>query len=70
MFTAVATVVVHPERCKKDFDAVVIFLAQYIDKREPTASVKVASVSQTRPVKWQKPRASCGTFKEKVELKK
>ena len=60
---------VHPDKCKKDFDAEVAFLTQYIDKRTPAPSVKVASVTQTRAAKWQKTSASCGTFKEKIELK-
>ena len=68
--TAVATVRVHPDRYEKDSYAVVTFLTQYINKREPTPSVKVALVTQTRPAKWQKTSASCGTFKEKIELKK
>ena len=49
--TAVATVRVHPDKDEKNFDAVVAFLTQYIDKRAPTASVKVASVGQNRPAK-------------------
>ena len=48
---AVSTVRVHPDKCKKDFDAVITFLTQYINKQAPTPSVKVASVGQTRPAK-------------------
>ena len=33
-------------------------------------SVKVASVAQTRPAKWQKTSASHGTYNGKIELKK
>ena len=44
--TAVATIRAHPDKYDKDFDAVVAFLTQYIDKRAPTPSMKVASVSQ------------------------
>ena len=62
--TAVAAVRVHPDRYKKNFDKVVSFLTQYIDKKALTPSVKVASVAQTRPVKWQKTSATCDTFKE------
>ena len=47
MLTAVAAVRAHPDRYEKDFDAVVAFLTQYIDKKTPTLSVKVASVTQT-----------------------
>ena len=43
--TPVATVRAHPDRYNKDFDAVVTFLSQYIDKKAPT------SVTQTRPAK-------------------
>ena len=41
--TAVDAVRVHPDKYEKDFNVVVTFLTQYIDKREPTLSVKVAS---------------------------
>ena len=66
MSTADATVRVHPDKYKKDFDAVVAFLSQYIVKKAPTPS----SVGQNRPAKRQKICATCGTFKEKVEWKK
>ena len=68
--TAVATVRAHPDKYKKDFDTLVTFLIQFINKRAPTQSVKVALVMQTRPVKQQKTNASCGTFKGKIKLKK
>ena len=48
---AVNAVRAYPDKCKKDFDAVVTFLTQYIDKRSLISSVKVASVVQTRPAK-------------------
>ena len=70
MSTAVATVRAHPDKYKKDFDAVVAFLAKYIYKKAPTSNVKVASVTQTRPAKRQKTSASCSTFRGKIELKK
>ena len=54
MSTAVATVRAHTDKYDKDFDAVVAFLTQYIDKKASTPNVKVASVTQTRPAKWQK----------------
>ena len=60
----------HPDKYEKDFDVVVQFLTQYINKRAPTPSVKVAFLSQNRPAKWQKTRATHGTFKGKIELKK
>ena len=69
MSTAVAAVRAHPDKYEKDFDAVVAFLTQYIDKKAPTPSVKVASVTQTRPAKRQKTSASCGTFKRKIKLR-
>ena len=64
--TAVTAVRVQSNKYEKDFDAVVTFLTQYIDKRAPTASVKVVSVTQTRPVKQQKTNASHVTFKGKI----
>ena len=70
MSTAVATVKANPERYKKDFDTVVVFLSQYIDKKAPTPSVKVASITKIRPVKRQKISKSRVTFKEKIELRK
>ena len=48
---AVAAVRAHPDRYEKDFDAVITFLSQYIDRKTPTLSVKVASITQTRPAK-------------------
>ena len=68
--TAVAAGRAHPDRYEKDFDAVVAFLTQYIDKKALTPSVKVASVTQTSHAKRQKTNASCGTFRGKIELKK
>ena len=67
---AVAAVRAHPDRYEKDFDTVVTFLTQNIDKRAPTPSMKVASVTQIRPAKQQKTSASCNTFRGKIELKK
>ena len=60
----------HPNKYEKDFDTVVAFVTQYINKRAQTLSVKVASASQTRPAKQQKTSTTQGTFKGKVELKK
>ena len=64
--TAITTVRAHPENYKNDFDAVVTFLSQFIDKRALTPSVKVASVCQTRPAKWQKTSATHDTVKERL----
>ena len=49
---------------------VVTFLTQYINKRAPTPSVKVASVGHNRPAKWQRTSATHCTLKGKIELKK
>ena len=68
--TAVATVRLHPDKYEKDFDAVVTFLTQHINKKALTLSVKVASVGKTRPAKWQKTSANCSTFEGKIELMK
>ena len=67
---AVAAVRVHPDKYEKNFDAVVAFLSQYIEKKPPMPSMKVASVCQNRPTKQQKTNTTCGTFQGKVELKK
>ena len=47
--TAVATVRAHPDKYEKEFNTVVAFLTQYIYKKAPTPSVKVAS----KPTKQQ-----------------
>ena len=70
MSTAVAAVRAHPDQYEKDFDAVVTFLSQYINKRALTPSMKVASAGQGRPSKWQKTSTNHGTFKGKIDLKK
>ena len=70
MSMAVATVRAHPNKYKENFDAVVTFLSKYINKKVPTLSVKVASVSQTTSAKRQKTSTSHGTFKGKIKLKK
>ena len=64
---AFATVRAHPDKNKNDFDAVVTVLTKYIDKGAPTPSMKVASVTQTRPAKWQKTSTTCNNFKGKIE---
>ena len=66
MSKAVATVRSHPDKCERDFDAVVTFLSHYINTRAPTPSVKVASVSQGRTAKWQKNSTIHGTFKKRL----
>ena len=68
--TAVAGVRARLDTYKKDFDAVVAFLAQYIDKKAPTLSVMIASVTQIRLAKRQKTSTNHGTFRGKIELKK
>ena len=69
MSTAIATVRAHPDKYEKEFDAVVVFLTQYINKRTPRPSVKVASVGQNRPTKWLRTSTTHGIVKEKIELK-
>ena len=70
MSSAVSSVRVHPDKYKKDFNAVVSILTPYIDKRAPTPSVKVASVAQTSPARQQKTSATHSTFKGRINLKK
>ena len=60
----------HPDKYKKDFDTVVAFLTQYIDKNAPTLSVNIVSVTHTRPAKWQKTSKTHGAYMGKIELKK
>ena len=60
----------HTDKNEKDFDAVVASLTQYISKRRPTLSVKIASVTQTKHAKRQRNSASHSTFKGKIKLKK
>ena len=69
MSTAVVAVRVHPDMYEKDFDAVVAFLTQYIDKKAPTPSMKVAYIGQSRPAKWQMTTTANATFKGKIESK-
>ena len=64
---AVTVVRAYPDKYENDFYPLVIFLNQYIDNRAPTSSVKIASVGQTRPVKWKKTSAP---FKRMIQLKK
>ena len=66
-FRAVITVRVHSDKYKRDVDAVDAFLTQYIGKRASMLNVKIVSVSQTRPAKWQNSSANSGTFKGKIE---
>ena len=70
MSIAVTRVRAHPDKYEKDFNAVVAFLTQYIDKKAPTPSVKVASVGHNRSAKWQRTSTIHGNFKRKIELKK
>ena len=70
MSTAVTTVRAHPDKYEKNFDAIVTFLSQYINRKAQIPSVKVASVNQRRPTKWQNTSVLHGTFKGKIELKK
>ena len=55
---------------EKDFDAVVTFLSQHINKSAPTHSVKIASVGQNSPVNPQRTSPTRGTFQGKIELKR
>ena len=68
--TAVPAAKVHPDKYEKDFNTVVSSLHQYIDKKASTSSVKDASVSQSRPPKWQMTSTTHGTIKGNIELKK
>ena len=56
----------HPDKYEIDLDAVVTIHTQYIHKKAPTPSEKVASVTQIRPAKRQKTSASPGSFIGKI----
>ena len=68
--TAAATVRAYLDMYEKDFNAVVSFFIQYINKRAPTLSVRAASVPKTKPAKWQKTNSSHGTLNGYIGLKK
>ena len=60
--TAVAIVKAHPDRYEKDFDTLVTYLSQYVEKLRPIMSVNVVSVTQSRPAKRQKTSEAHGTL--------
>ena len=51
LFTVVASTKAHTDNYEKNFNAVVTFLTQYIDKHRLTPAVKVISIVQIRPAK-------------------
>ena len=55
-------------RCDKMPTIVAAFNVQYVEKQGPIVSVKVASITQSRPAKKQKTSKTCNTFNERVEL--
>ena len=59
-----------PDKYEKNFNAVVTFLTQYIEEREPSPSLKVALIAQTRPAEQHKTSIVHCTFRKKVESKK
>ena len=65
--TVTAVVKAHPDKYEKDFDSIVTFLTQYIDKQGPKPSMEIVSVIQTRPAKQQKTSIAHDTFKGKSE---
>ena len=69
MFIAIAVCRKSPDRYQKDFDACFAYLSQYVEKNRPMTGIKVVSVAQPRPAKWQCTETN-GTFKGKVELHK
>ena len=70
MSTTIAAVKAHPDKYGKDFNAVIAYLSQYIDKLGPALSVKIATIVQTRPAKRQEISLAHGTFKGQIEFKK
>ena len=65
-----AAVRAHQDKYEKNFDAVVTFLSQYINKGAPTPNAQDASVGQSRPAKWQRPALPMALSREKIQLKK
>ena len=65
MSMVVITVKVHPDKYEKDFDAVVAFLTQYINKRAPILSVKVASFRTDLP-RGKRPALPMALSKERL----
>ena len=55
MSTAVATVRAHPNKYEKDFNTVVTFLTQYIDKKAPTPSLKFYLSLRSDPPSSKRP---------------
>ena len=68
--TVIATVWSHSDKYEQEFDAIVAFLTQNIDKQGPILRVKIISVAQSRPATKQKTIALCSTFKDQIQLKK
>ena len=64
--TAVATVRAHPEKYEKNFNAVIAFFNQYIEKKAPKPSVKITSVGQNRLTKCKRQALPMVLSKEKL----
>ena len=64
--TEVATVRSHPDKYEKDFNTIVNFLSQYIDKKAPTPSVKVDSVHRTDLPSSRRPALPMAPFRERL----
>ena len=67
--TVIVTARSHPDKCEKDFNAVVTYLLQCIEKGRPIPSIMVVSITQTRPVERQKIREANDTFKGQNDVK-
>ena len=65
---AVAMVREQTDKYEKDFGS--CHLSHSENKTALTPNVRVSSVAQTRPAKWQKANTSHSTFKGKIEFKK
>ena len=66
MSTAVTTANGHPDIYEKDFITIVAYLSQFVEKQDPTVSVKTVSVVQSRPAKSQKTSVACTTLKGRI----
>ena len=68
LFAVIGIIRAHPDQYE-NFDTEVAFLIHYINKKALTPSMKVASIGQNRPAKWQRTSATHGTFKGEIDLK-
>ena len=62
MTPVITTVSAHTDTCMKDFDVVIAYHLQCVEKWGLTMNIKFASVAQERPPKKQMASEACGAF--------